>query len=75
MIRFSLLALTVTSVVCPAQVLHPVAVIHSVADLNKSLVFYRDVVGLQPNPEPAFPSGKSAEIQAFTNTPGAASNP
>lgn len=54
-----------------ARVVHPNAVIHSVADLDRSIAFYRDAVGLTPDPSPGFPSGSSREIGALTRAPGA----
>jgi catechol 2,3-dioxygenase-like lactoylglutathione lyase family enzyme len=54
------------------RVLRPNTVIHSVADLDRSLAFYRDAVGLTPDPSPAFPAGASREIAVLTHAPGAA---
>ena len=54
-----------------ARVVHPNAVIHSVADLDRSIAFYRDAVGLTPDPSPDFPSGSSRELGALTRAPGA----
>src|SRR4051812_33761235 len=42
------------------RVLRPNTVIHSVADVDRSLAFYRDAVGLTPEPSPAFPAGLRA---------------
>src|SRR5437870_2147224 len=43
---------------------------HIVADLDKSLAFYRDVIGLQPNAPPQAFSGNPA-IMKLGNTVGA----
>jgi len=45
---------------------------HIVADLDKSLAFYRDVIGLQPNAQPRPFDGNNA-IMRLGNTPGAQS--
>src|SRR4030095_181157 len=45
---------------------------HIVADLDKSLAFYRDVIGLQPNAPPR-PFDGNAAIMKLGNTPGAQS--
>src|ERR1700680_777538 len=45
---------------------------HIVADLDKSLAFYRDVIGLQPNAPPQAFSGNPA-IMKLGNTVGAQS--
>jgi len=45
---------------------------HIVADLDKSLAFYRDVIGLRPNAPPQAFSGNPA-IMRLGNTPGAQS--
>ena len=45
---------------------------HIVADLDKSLAFYRDVIGLRPNAPPRPFDGNPA-IMALGNTPGAQS--
>lgn len=47
------------------------SVIHTVANLEKSAAFYRDVVGLSPDASSVFASGGGHEIQALTNAPGA----
>ena len=54
-----------------ARVVRPNAVIHSVADLDRSIAFYRDAVGLTPDPSPDFPSGSSRELGVLTRAPGA----
>jgi catechol 2,3-dioxygenase-like lactoylglutathione lyase family enzyme len=54
-----------------AHIVRPNSVIHSVADLDRSVAFYRDAVGLAPDPSPAFPSGASRELEALTRAPGA----
>ena len=54
-----------------ARVVRPNAVIHTVADLDRSLAFYRDAVGLIPERSSAFPSGSSRELGALTRAPGA----
>jgi catechol 2,3-dioxygenase-like lactoylglutathione lyase family enzyme len=52
------------------RVLRPNTVIHSVADVDRSLAFYRDAVGLVPEPSPAFPDGASRELGVLTGAPG-----
>ena len=54
-----------------ARVVRPNAVIHTVADLDRSLAFYRDAVGLIPERSSPFPSGSSRELGALTRAPGA----
>jgi catechol 2,3-dioxygenase-like lactoylglutathione lyase family enzyme len=54
-----------------ARIVRPNAVIHSVADLDRSIAFYRDAVDLTTNPSPEFPSGSSRELGALTRAPGA----
>jgi catechol 2,3-dioxygenase-like lactoylglutathione lyase family enzyme len=54
-----------------ARVVRPNAVIHVVADLDRTTAFYRDAVGLMPERSPAFPSGSSRELGALTRAPGA----
>jgi catechol 2,3-dioxygenase-like lactoylglutathione lyase family enzyme len=53
--------------------------VHSVDDMDRSLAFYRDAVGLKPTfVLSAFPSDKrtqNAQINALTNTPGASFRP
>lgn len=74
---FALIALAVTHAGAQAprppagRVLRPNTVIHSVADLERSLAFYRDAVGLMPDPSPAFPAGASPELGVLTHAPGA----
>ena len=53
------------------RILRPNAVLHSVADLEKSVSFYRDAVGLTMEPAPGFPSGSSPRIGAAFGAPGA----
>ena len=53
------------------RVVRPNAVVHSVADLDRSIAFYRDAVGLVLDPSPGFPSGSSRELGALTHAPGA----
>jgi catechol 2,3-dioxygenase-like lactoylglutathione lyase family enzyme len=61
----------------PAQTIHagrvvrPNAVIHSVANLDRSIAFYQDGVGLTLDPLPGFPSGSSPELGVLTHAPGA----
>src|SRR4051812_18259166 len=74
---FSLAAIVVLAAAWPAaqapaaRVVRPNAVIHSVADLDRSIAFYRDAVGLTPDPSPDFPSGSSRELGVLTHAPGA----
>ena len=53
------------------RILRPNAVLHSVADLERSLAFYRDAVGLTMEPSPGFPTGASPRIAAALGAPGA----
>jgi len=53
------------------RILRPNAVLHSVADLERSVAFYRDAVGLTMEPSPGFPTGASPQIGAALGTPGA----
>jgi catechol 2,3-dioxygenase-like lactoylglutathione lyase family enzyme len=53
------------------RVLRPNAVIHTVADLDRSLAFYRGVVGLELDPVAAVPGGSSPEVRRLVNAPGA----
>ena len=53
------------------KVVRPNAVIHTVTDLNRSVAFYRDAVGLELDSSPALPSGSGREIGLLTNAPGA----
>jgi catechol 2,3-dioxygenase-like lactoylglutathione lyase family enzyme len=46
-------------------------VIHSVANLDRSVAFYRDLVGLELDTTPGLPSGAGREIGLLTNAPGA----
>jgi catechol 2,3-dioxygenase-like lactoylglutathione lyase family enzyme len=54
-----------------ARVVRPNTVIHSVADLDRSIAFYRDAVGLTLDTSAAFPSGASPALGALTRAPGA----
>ena len=53
------------------RVVRPNAVIHSVANLDRSVAFYRDAVGLTPDSPPGFPSGASPELGTLTRAHGA----
>ena len=53
------------------RILRPNAVVHSVADLDRSVAFYRDAVGLTMEPSPGFPTGNSPRIGAALGAPGA----
>jgi catechol 2,3-dioxygenase-like lactoylglutathione lyase family enzyme len=53
------------------KLLRPNAVIHTVADLARSVAFYRDAVGLELDTAMAMPSGSSRELGLLTNAPGA----
>ena len=55
----------------PGRVLRPNAVLHSVADLDRSVAFYRDAVGLTLEPSPGFPTGASPQLGAALGVPGA----
>ena len=55
----------------PGRILRPNAVVHSVADLEKSAAFYRDAVGLTVEASPGFPTGASPRLGAALGTPGA----
>lgn len=55
----------------PGRILRPNAVLHSVADLERSVAFYRDAVGLTLEPSPGFPTGASPQVGAAFGTPGA----
>ena len=55
----------------PGRILRPNAVLHSVADLERSVAFYRDAVGLTMEPSPGFPTGASPQLGAAFGTPGA----
>jgi catechol 2,3-dioxygenase-like lactoylglutathione lyase family enzyme len=57
--------------IATAKVVAPNAVIHVVSDLNRSAAFYRDLVGLVPDADSAFPAGRSDAMAMLTNTPGA----
>ncbi len=57
--------------VAAGQVTSPAAVIHTVADLDRSVAFYRDVVGLETAGTKLFPSGGDRAIQSLTNVPHA----
>ena len=72
-----LLICCLASVAAPTQaqtggrILRPNAVLHSVADLERSVAFYRDAVGLTMEASPGFPTGASPRIGAAFGTPGA----
>jgi len=72
-----LLICCLVSVAAPTQaqtagrILRPNAVLHSVADLERSVAFYRDAVGLTIEASPGFPTGTSPRIGAAFGTPGA----
>ncbi len=53
------------------RVVRPNAVIHSVADLNRSIAFYRDQVGLELDTDPALPSTSGRELGVLVNAKGA----
>ena len=53
------------------KLLGPNAVIHTVANLDRSVAFYRDAVGLVLDTSSGLPSGSGREIGALTNAPGA----
>jgi catechol 2,3-dioxygenase-like lactoylglutathione lyase family enzyme len=55
----------------PGRILRPNAVLHSVADLDRSVAFYRDGVGLTVEPSPGFPTGGSPRIGDAVGAPGA----
>jgi len=48
------------------RIVRPNVVIHSVADLDRSIAFYRDAVGLPLDPSAGFPSGASQVRQPAT---------
>jgi catechol 2,3-dioxygenase-like lactoylglutathione lyase family enzyme len=52
-------------------VLRPNAIVHSVADLDRSLAFYRGVLGLELDTVAAVPGGSSPEVRRLVNAPGA----
>jgi catechol 2,3-dioxygenase-like lactoylglutathione lyase family enzyme len=53
------------------RILRPNAVLHSVADLDRSVAFYREAVGLTMEPSPGLPTGVSPSIGAAFGAPGA----
>jgi len=53
------------------RILRPNAVLHSVADVERSAAFYRDAVGLTMEPSAGFPTGASPRIGTAFGTPGA----
>jgi catechol 2,3-dioxygenase-like lactoylglutathione lyase family enzyme len=53
------------------RIVRPNATLHVVADLNRSISFYRDMVGLEADSDNAFPSGRSPELATLVNAPGA----
>ena len=50
------------------RVVRPNAVWHTVTDLDRTVAFYRDAVGLVPEPAPA---GPPSDVSAVLGTPGA----
>jgi catechol 2,3-dioxygenase-like lactoylglutathione lyase family enzyme len=54
-----------------ARLVRPNAVIHSVANLGRSVAFYRDAVGLDLDSTPGLPAGSGREIGLLTNAAGA----
>ena len=75
--RTVLLICCLASLAAPARaqtagrILRPNAVLHSVADLERSVAFYRDAVELTMEPSPGFPTGSSPQIGAAFGMPGA----
>jgi catechol 2,3-dioxygenase-like lactoylglutathione lyase family enzyme len=75
--RIALLLVCLASLVTPARaqspgrILRPNAVLHSVADLERSVAFYRDAVGLTLEPSAGFPTGASPRVGAALGAPGA----
>ena len=53
------------------RVVRPNAVVHTVADLDRSLTFYRGVLGLEIETAAAVPGGSSAGVRRLLNVPGA----
>lgn len=53
------------------RILRPNAVLHTVANLDRSVAFYRDAVGLELDTAPALPSGSGRDVGLLTNAPGA----
>jgi len=51
--------------------LRPNAIIHTVTDLDRSLAFYRGVLGLDVDPVAAVPGGSTPELRRLVNVPGA----
>ena len=79
-LRAVLLLLCVSAAAAPAagqtaagQVVRPNAVLHSVADLDRSVAFYRDAVGLTLDPSPGVPGSTKAAAPriATLSIPGA----
>jgi len=54
------------------HVVRPNAIVHTVADLDRSLMFYRGVLGLDVDPSAALPGGSSEALRRLLNAPGAA---
>jgi catechol 2,3-dioxygenase-like lactoylglutathione lyase family enzyme len=50
----------------PGRILRPNAVVHSVADLDRSVAFYRDAVGLSLDGSMSFPIGASSRAATFS---------
>ena len=48
---------------------------HIVADLDKSLAFYRDVIGLQPNAPPGTPAVSFITLSGLNVVPGVSLKP
>ena len=75
--RTALLLVCLVSLVTPARaqapgrIVRPNAVLHSVADLERSVAFYRDAVGLALEPSAGFPTGASPRIGAAFGVAGA----
>lgn len=53
------------------KILRPNAIVHSVADLDRSLAFYHGVLGLELDSVAAVPGGSSPDVRRLTNVPGA----
>jgi len=52
------------------RMLRPNAILHVVGDLDRSVAFYRDMVGLETDRGSWVPPGASRELAALTNIPG-----
>jgi catechol 2,3-dioxygenase-like lactoylglutathione lyase family enzyme len=53
------------------RILRPDAVVHSVADLERTVTFYRDALGLTMEASPGVPTGVSPQLGAAFGVPGA----